>query len=921
MVYRQGIILFQQLRKKVNFFYQALNLCLLSSNLLGIRFVWLLFLATICSCVSQKNIPEGAFILHSQEIKGNETISSESLETLYRQKPNRKIFGGLPYVWAYNYGKKIFKPEKVEQKITQKEERFNKKIIHAENELSEKRNASLSAKEAKDLEALQRHLDKAEKKEDSLAIEEIKQDIQATKSFYNKKKRQKSPKVLRLERRKKKKLDKLQVRLKEGNWLMRTVGEKPVYFDTLETRRTAEEIQEYLESKGFFQSKVSIQTKKVYTHRKKVIYQVEENEPTYFGEINLLANDPDIERLWQQSLSECSIVPGKPYDVRKISSERLRVQKLLRNNGYLFFSSQYIIFRVDTLHLSDTLALAQADTLISISGPTNEAKNLSPQRRARVQIVINEPQEGKHQAYPVDRVFFHLVNTRRRKGDPDTLHSARSNIEYVHEGPMKYNPGILNRRIRFRPGQLYSQADLVDTQRSLGILNMFKFVNINPDTSSIEDELLMHIYTTPLERYQLSNEVGFNVVQGLPGPFINLSLKNRNTFGGAEIFETSIRFALDGQASFSDDNYSSIEAGLNTSLTFPKIVFPLRRNWREGLNFVNPTTQLNLGFNFVRRPEYTRTNLASSISYQGQFGFSRLNFTLAELNIVNTRNISQSFNEILQDLSNSGNPIIESFDRALVSSIYAIYSYNTNTGNERNPSFFVRFLVEGGGLTQSLWKNIPLLNAEDERVFGLKLFRYWRINPTVFYYYPLKKKFHSLAFRFNTGIARPFGGSSTLPYEKFFFGGGSSSIRAWQSRRLGPGSSRPDINDDGTFDNRFERPGEIIIEANAEYRFPLFGFVRGAVFLDAGNVWTFEEDPDRPGSNFRFSNFYSQIALGSGFGVRFNFPFLLLRLDFGVKVYDPARRSDRRWVIQEFKPLRPFRNDLTLLNIAIGYPF
>ncbi|MEO1652947.1 MAG: BamA/TamA family outer membrane protein, partial [Bacteroidota bacterium] len=496
--------------------------------------------------------------------------------------------------------------------------------------------------------------------------------------------------------------------------------------------------------------------------------------------------------------------------------------------------------------------------------------------------------------------------------------SEDSEIKYIYDGRrLKYSPKILDRRIRLKPGERYSLGKITETQRSLGILDMFKFVNINPDTS--QGHLNLHIYTTALDKYQITDEIGFNVIQGLPGPFVNVSLKTRNVFGGAEIFENSLRFAIDGQTSFSesDNFYSSQEIGINSSLTFPKILFPISNNLRYRLNQFNPTTKLNLGFNYVRRPEYTRTTLAASISYNGQLGYSTYQFTLADLNLVNTREISDEFRTQLLELSNRS--ILESFDRALVSSTYLVYTYNTNRGDERLKSQFIKFLIEGGGLSLSLLRGTSII--EENRILGLKVFQYWRFNPSYHYYMPLGKKYHNLVFRVNLGVVRPFGGSSTLPYEKFFFAGGSTSIRAWQPRRLGPGAYQPPVNEDGTFDFSIEQPGEILLEGNIEYRFPIFGYIRGALFLDAGNVWTFGEDSERPGSQFKFRSFLNQIALGSGFGIRFNLPFLLLRFDLGLKVYDPARRSDRRWVIRQFNPLRPFEQDFLLLNIGIGYPF
>ena len=821
----------------------------------------LLFISLILcnACVSSKNWPKDKYLLHKQSIKGNETVSGESLSYLLRQKPNRKIGPALPYLWAYNFGERIFKPEKVQEKIDEKSNRFNNKIE------------------------------------------------EARKAF-------KTKKVAKLQRKKDKKLKKLKRKQKEGNWLMRSVGEQAVFMDSTEAKRTAEEMEEYLRSKGFFQGKVNYKTKHVLRRRLSVTYFIEENEPTYFGDIKYISSDQNIDQILQKHKKDCPFKTDDPYDESKISKERTRVEKLLRDNGYLYFSRQYIEFQVDTLHFApDTSHQSSQDSV-------SDAILENPTRNAHITTIINDPKNNTHQEFHINDIYFHLVSTPvgETAQDLDTLSSKETGIKYVYEGRLapRYNK-ILDRRVRFKKQELYSLSKTINTQRSLGVLDLFKFVNINPDTSN---RLLdMHIYTTPMDKYQITDEIGFNVIQGLPGPFINLSLKNRNTFGTAEIFENSLRFAIDGQTSFAADNsfYSSQEISFNSSLTFPKIIFPLSKRLRTRFNQYNPTTRLNLGFNYVNRPEYTRTSLAASISYQGQLGFSNYNITLSDLNVVNTTNISSAFREELESLNNQS--ILQSFSRALVSSVYMTYTYNNNTGNENQRSFFIRGLLEGGGLSLSLLRRSSLI--ENNSILGLNVFQYWRVNPSIHYYQPLGKKFHTLAFRINIGLARPFGVSNTLPYEKFFFAGGSSSIRAWQPRRLGPGSFRPNVNEDGTFDYNFEQPGEILLEGNAEYRFPIFGYVRGAVFVDVGNVWTFNEDPDRPGSQFQLNSLLKEVAVGSGFGIRFNLPFLLFRLDFGLKVYDPARRSDRRWVIRQFNPLKPFEGDLLVLNIGIGYPF
>jgi outer membrane protein assembly factor BamA len=172
------------------------------------------------------------------------------------------------------------------------------------------------------------------------------------------------------------------------------------------------------------------------------------------------------------------------------------------------------------------------------------------------------------------------------------------------------------------------------------------------------------------------------------------------------------------------------------------------------------------------------------------------------------------------------------------------------------------------------------------------------------------------------GLAKPYGVSNgVLPYEKYFFAGGSTGIRAWQPRRLGPGSFAPNLLEDGSFDYRFEQPGEILFEGMFEFRSKIYGYFDGAFFIDIGNTWTFVEDESRPGANFEFNRFYKEIAVGTGVGLRMDFDFLVVRLDMGIKAFDPARQPGQRYILNSFFRSFPGQRGQTVFNIGIGYPF
>jgi outer membrane protein assembly factor BamA len=804
-------------------------------------------------------------LLKKQIIQGNKVVTVEQLTPLLRQKPNGKVLFFIPEISIYNYGLKSYKPEKIKTKIKNIEKKFDGKIAQA--------------------------------------------------TIDNKRE-----KLKRLEYRRKEKVDKQTLVLNEGNWLMRAVGSKPVFYDSTLAKTTAYQMQLFLHNKGFFQAQVNTEKKILPKKRASVIYQISENQPTYFGDIEYITENQQIDSVLKAHANESLIKKGEGYDRDILTKERARVEQLLRNNGYLFFNQQYIFFRVDTISFS--ASPAKTPPKDSLTQEKTEDALPKKSRYAKINVIINEPIKGAHKAWNISNVYFHFVNQKRRTWQKDTLTSPESRIKYIYESKrVNYAYHVFNQRIKLKPGQLYKQQNLLNTQLLVGNMDLFKFVNIDPDTSF--NQLDFNIYTKPLERFQLTDEIGLNVAQGLPGPYVNVGLKNRNTFGGAEIFDVGARFSIDGQTSFSQESqfYSALQANFQTSLTFPRLLFPRKliyKKLRENLEYYTPSTRLSLAYNYVRRPEYTRTILSGAIAYQGQVRNSTYNFTLSELSVVNTERKSFAFDSLLTVLESQGNPIRQSFNRAIVSSIYFTYTFNNNTGNEAKKSHYIRLLLETGGNVLSLLNESPLKTGN--KILGLTYFQYWRFNSTFHYYLPLNKKNSMLAMRANLGIARPYGNSNTLPYEKFFFAGGGSSIRAWRPRRLGPGSQAPvDTNkttNEVFINYAFEKPGDIILEGNLEWRFPMLDFIRGAFFVDAGNVWTYEDVANNPGGKFRLNTFWRQIAIGTGFGVRFNLPFLLLRIDLGHKVYDPGRLTTDPWVIK-----KPFKSGLMELNFGIGYPF
>ncbi len=786
-------------------------------------------------------------MLLKQRIEAPKSVSTSPLKDLYAQPTNKKFLGMRIHslVAMYYFGKKRFKPAKIEKKITRTETEFDAKIEKAKTE----------------------------------------------------------KKVANLQFKKQRKTTSLKEKLTNGNIWMKW-GEPVSVYDTANVQLTAERFKDYLFNHGYFKNQVLTRTSTEGRKLVSVVYEVIPGPLYRIDSIMYRIPDSALYALTMKSLPASHLKRGNPYDQDNFSRERERIDLLFKENGYYDFSRQYVEFDVDTAF--------------------REGHNVG------VLMIISEPaKRGYHKKFIIDEVHFtpdagvSLPGVTRT-----TQHYRGTDFEYYER---LYSAKILSQRIFIKPGEHYSRDKTFNTQRQLANLDNFKFVNINYDTTG--GKFIANIFTNPLDRYQWSNEVGVNVTQGFPGPFYNINFKKRNIFKGLENFEINGRIGYEGVASAtaSSNIYQSVEAGINASITFPQFLFPLKEETRYNLGRINPRTRATLGYNYTNRPEYKRSATTFNYVYSWEnLRIRRFEFTLNNLSIINSK-LDPAFDQVLSELfTNEGNTLFRTFEPSFVSSMIFSMTWNhRNYGNLEESSNFFRWSVESGGTLQNL------INYRIIERNGLKSFRYIRVNAD-FRRLSVIDKNTILAYRINGGVGISYDENKVLPYEKYFFAGGSNSVRAWRPRRLGPGSYRPresaDPDQDGLYDYRFEQPGDVLLEASVELRRKLFGFVEGAVFVDAGNVWTIEpriiRDADdniieNGNSQFKINQFYKEFGVGTGFGLRFNFSFLILRFDVGLKAYDPGRPEGERFVLNKIKFLRPFGTDRepVIYNVGVGFPF
>ena len=805
----------------------------------------LIFLALVLSsCVGTSYLKGDEKLLYKQRVKNTDEVEKDALEDLYVKERNRQIpiLPFAPYVWFYQIGQRNFEPEKYQQKIVDIREKYDEKIAATEN-----------PKKAKSLQA---------------------------------------KKLRKIEREERK--------IEEGNVLMRW-GEPLAVYDTAATRQTAENMELYLHSKGYFTGTVDVR-EKISGKKVNVTYYIEEGRPYIIDTTFYNVPDPKIQKLLNDHEDEKLIIVGENYDQSVLNQERERITDLLKNNGYFAFSRNYIDFDVDTA--------------------------FQESYRVAVQTAINNPaRRGGHKRYRVDSINF--VADADKASFPDSIRSIEEYKGITFRAfDLLYNPKIVSRRIFIRKDSLYNREATINTQRQLANLDNFRFINVTYDSTG--NDFIANIYVSPLSRFQWSNEFGVNVTQGFPGPFYNLSFKKRNIFGGLENLDITARVGIEGVApatSVNDDFYRSTEAGINATITFPQFILPISGAMKERLGEINPKTRLVGGYSYTSRPEYNRKNTNFSTIYSWENGRDiYYSFTAADMSIINS-NLDSVFQRRLVLLKqNLGNNLINSFNPSFVSSMKFTVSVNHNDYGLglRNSSFF-RLFLESGGTTLNFLDTDIFRGDEEKGRDGLEYYKFLKFAGDYRKHKPVNNK-SSIAYRFNVGVAVPYSDNEVLPYEKYFFAGGSNGIRAWRPRRLGPGSYAQ-IDTTGTIPlvtYDFEQQGEILIEGSVEWRQNLIGFIDYAFFVDFGNIWTIRKDASREGSQFDIDRFWKEIAVGSGFGLRFDFSFLILRLDAGVKMYDPARPEGKRFILSDGYYDAPFINreaETVVLNIGIGYPF
>lgn len=683
---------------------------------------------------------------------------------------------------------------------------------------------------------------------------------------------------------------------KKNTTEFRDIGEPPVVYDSLLTQRTTKQLKLYANNKGYFNSKVNY-TQRIKGNKIKTTYTIDAGEPYIIKNVEYKIEDEGIRDLIIDILFRSKIRAGNTFDVDVFDEERERIKKQMRNEGYYYFSKDYVKFKVDS----------------SIGN-----KEIAVKLYINKQKVVDEKNdtiyEVPHTKYYINDINLYISKNYKDKdiNSFDTVSFKQSKIHYDSE--LKYRPRMLNHAIGLRKGELFLLEDQQSTYKHLSELRLFKNIAINyEDVGS--NQLSTHIFLTPAYLKSFSIEgIGTNSGGNL-GVEGNLIYHNKNIFRGGEKFTVRMNGGLEIQQLINEEQqdfrflglpFNTLEVGPEINLEFPRFLLPVKLD--RFSRRANPKTNLSFLLNYQKRPEYSR-NLT-----QITFGYF-WNESAYKKHFINPINVSvinlNPTADFQQKLEEEDNPfILNSFQDHFINSTSYSFTFNNQSLNKIKDFMFFRFDIEFAGNIQSAFNSITnkpydLPETNSYTMFNIRYAQFVKTDFDLRFYEQTKST--SFVSRINIGIGKPYGNLNVLPFEKSYFGGGANDIRAWQARSLGPGSIA-----DSLTENALNQIGELKIEGNLEYRFDLTKVLEGAAFIDAGNIWLLSEDPDRPNAEFKTNRLWQDIAIGVGLGLRLDFNFFLIRFDLAAKLKDPSTPTPEKFDLKWRTPT---------LNLGIGYPF
>ncbi len=679
-----------------------------------------------------------------------------------------------------------------------------------------------------------------------------------------------------------------------GNWMFDKLAATPVYLSTVNPETRVKVATNLLHDYGFFNGKVSYSVDSLKNPRKaRISYHIDMANPYYLDSIQYVKYPAGADSLIRAHDKERLLHRGDNFSVLTLEAERQRLSTLFRNNGYYYFRPEFTTFRADTLQRSGYVSLQ----VLPQNGVPEEAKK----------------------PYYIGNTSVYLTGYN---GEPptDTLKIRTMTIHYSGKKP-GVRPGVLMKRFFFKEGEPFSQARQTFTQESLARLGIFKSTEFRyTPKDSISDTLDVRINAAFDLPYD--GELEFNVTskssnQTGPGAVFSLSRKNFMRTAGTLSFQ--LRGAYEWQTNSTVDGNSSVmnsyELGASFSLDYPRLVLPWKDRGLRRSRFPQHTS-FKLYVNQLNRARFFKMlSFGGEVTYD--FQPSRLwKHTVTPFRL--TYNTLQNTTERFDSITGANPSLALSLGNQFIPALSYTFTYDNARMKRRHSVWWETSFTSAGNVTSLVYAALGKgFREKGKELMGSPFAQFLKTTSEVRVLFKVGDKQH-IATRLMGGIIHAYGNQTVAPYSEQFYIGGANSIRAFTVRSIGPGTFHPDEN------NRYgyiDETGDVKLEANVEYRFPLFGDLYGAAFLDAGNVWLLRSQKDaegnnaRPGGELTLRNFGKSIALGTGVGLRYDLQFLVVRLDLGIALHAPYDTGKSGYYnIPKFK-------DGLGLHFAIGYPF
>jgi len=680
---------------------------------------------------------------------------------------------------------------------------------------------------------------------------------------------------------------------KLGKWLKK-MGEPPVLMSSVKPGVTSGIIDAKLFNIGIFNGFTEAKT--VEKERSaRVIYTSHLHKPFVVKELIYALSDDSLSRLIIAEKDKSLIKPGDDYNLDILKTERQRIDALLKNKGYFYFNPDNLLFKADTSNVNQTVTFKLT------------LKDSIPADALTV--------------YRINNVFVnqnYSLNERRARNAQDTI-MIEDMVFLGREARMAVRPTVLSQSIYLRKNEVFARQNHIITLNRLMSMGNFKLVQVNfSENNAVGPGLLdVNILMTPMPKRTFRAEIDLvSKSNNYTGPRLNLSILNRNTFSGAELLNLNLAGSFEAQLSGKDKNLYSYSWNPQMELTFPRFIIPF--NLKSSSSIYVPKTNLLLSYNFLKRVNYFDMR-----TFQFVFGYKwkenirkEHEFNPIDVSYTSVGNKSAAFNELL-----NLNPFLKkSYEEQFIAGGNYSFTYSEQMLTGKKVQNYLHVTSELAGNLFSLAKAIggeKISSGNPSKVVGSIYSQFAKLSIDGRAYYNFKDK-NKLAFRIFAGVAKTYGNSSVLPYTKQFFSGGPNSLRAFQINSVGPGTFNQDTIQQGFL----QMGGDIKFEVNTEYRFNIYRFFKGALFVDAGNVWLQKSNPANTGSPFRFSGFMNEIAVGAGVGIRIDVSFFILRFDLAMPLRKPWLEDNHRWVANQIDfGSSAWRKDNLVLNVAIGYPF